>query len=219
MDDKTILSYKLWFHFSLTYLSLSYITYRYDLSDFKYFKKKILSKEVVKERFNKALKNIFINILFFTHITIYFPFYILTDLENPNKYGFLVNLFFTLSLSEIMFYTIHKTFHSKFLYKYHKIHHEYVETNGISALYTDPIDYVFGNVLPFTFCIVFLNPPLYYIYTMIFLFLSNSIVLAHSNYTFTDDFHKVHHKYSNVNYGILTIMDRIFGTYSNKELL
>lgn len=49
---------------------------------------------------------------------------------------------------EFLFYYSHRILHYKFLYKIHKMHHEYQTPIGISALYCHPIEHVVSNLIP-----------------------------------------------------------------------
>ena len=47
------------------------------------------------------------------------------------------------------FYWSHRTLHLKFLYKHiHKKHHTFNDTISIAYIYTHPVEYIFGNILP-----------------------------------------------------------------------
>lgn len=204
---------KLWLYYCFNYFFFSTLVFLYDVSDIPYFKKDNISKIQKIKMFKKAINNICFNLTVLT-----FPIHLVmtdlfVDIDKPNKEGFIFNLVATILMGEFLFYFIHRLFHIQFLYKFHRVHHEYKETNGISALYTHPLDYIFGNFIPFTFSIIYLNPPLYQIYLTLTLFLFNTIVLAHSNYTLGDNFHKLHHKFLKCNFGATSLLDRVLGTH------
>jgi hypothetical protein len=57
------------------------------------------------------------------------------------------------------FYWAHRLTHeSQFLYKFHKIHHEYTETFSLATEYTHPVDYVIGILVSIWLC---RYPPLF----------------------------------------------------------
>ena len=64
------------------------------------------------------------------NVAIAYPyFYIvekyITQTVQPNTYSLLVNIALWIFFMDIMFYSIHRAFHSKYLYHYHAIHHTY----------------------------------------------------------------------------------------------
>lgn len=62
-------------------------------------------------------------------------------------------------LHEFGFYTIHRIMHSyPFLYKYHKIHHEYKMNTTLAALHNHPIDFILSIGGPFLLAVATVNP-------------------------------------------------------------
>ena len=55
---------------------------------------------------------------------------------------FLINLFFGMG---------HKLLHTKLLYKFHKHHHQYIETNAIAAFDVSLVEFCFSYILPAIF--------------------------------------------------------------------
>ena len=92
----------------------------------------------------------------FWNVFIYQPFMLWTVLliQPPLNYDTIFNeilhMVLQIGFGEIWFYTVHYLFHTKYLYKYHKTHHENTEVIGIFALYAHPIDAIilnFGSIL------------------------------------------------------------------------
>ena len=58
--------------------------------------------------------------------------------------------YFVNFIEDIIFTFSHKLLHTPFLYKHiHKIHHKYTQPVGICAEYAHPLEFIFGNTLPF----------------------------------------------------------------------
>ena len=58
-------------------------------------------------------------------------------------------LLFIAFVEDAVFYWAHRFAHeSKFMYKYHKIHHEYNEVFSLATEYFHPLDYVIGTLIP-----------------------------------------------------------------------
>ena len=74
----------------------------------------------------------------------------------PSVYFFLLlrfevfwQLLFIILVEDAVTYWYHRTAHeSKFLYKYHKVHHEYNEVFTLTTEYFHPLDYTFGILIP-----------------------------------------------------------------------
>jgi sterol desaturase/sphingolipid hydroxylase (fatty acid hydroxylase superfamily) len=144
-----------------------------------------------------VLKNLLITELAFLFISAYYVF--------PNEMNYF-NILFMMLTQDVYFYTTHRLFHTKYLYKYHKTHH-----TGLHPLYAwhaEHIDHIIVNLgsiaVPF---MIFPNPG--YILTLIALLEIYTSVNGHTGKTV----HTEHHTDSNKRYGSLYILDRILGTY------
>ena len=60
--------------------------------------------------------------------------------STPQILTIFVDCVLWLIIYEILFYHCHKLFHSKYFYKFHKIHHEYNEPYIICTEYTHPVE-------------------------------------------------------------------------------
>ncbi len=50
-------------------------------------------------------------------------------------------------LIEVLFYTSHRLFHTRFLYRFHKQHHSFKAHIALAALYAHPVQAMLGNTL------------------------------------------------------------------------
>jgi len=113
---------------------------------------------------------------------------------------------------DFIFYLMHRLFHSKYLYKYHSIHHQWTGPNTASTFYYHPLEMLFVNILPLLLSILICRVNFFTARFIHFISVSNTMIVAHGGYKyFNNHSHDLHHKYRNCNYGIL-ITDRLFGT-------
>ena len=118
--------------------------------------------------------------------------------------------------TDILFYIFHRIFHCKYLYRFHKVHHEFKKPIALSGLYLHPIDYVIGNIIPIFFTILYLESSLFILHIWIFLVVSGIIIESHRGKKDLSEYHDIHHKYFKYNYGTnIAISDIIFGTKYN----
>eukprot|EP01084_Bolivina_argentea_P295338 508424_1 len=126
-------------------------------------------------------------------------------------------------VSDIIFYITHRSCHEiPFLYRnIHKIHHEFVNTYGISATASHPIEHLFCNLTTVMGTPIIVGLPLYWFYIFVCL-ASLQTTCAHSG--FGNPFrriqfgsatpHDFHHHYQNCEYGngANGLLDKIFKT-------
>ena len=201
-----------------TYIISSAITYYLDTkTDIERIEKKENKKELIK-----TYKKIYSNIVFNLLVTNTFLFYILSNYINIlNKdftlLSFLIDTSLIYILIDIMFYTFHRLLHTKYLYKYHKKHHELLDPVGLGAIYSHPIDYIFGLTLPLIIPCILTSAHINTVLFILFISTSNSIIVSHSGYTIFSynklNQHHIHHTKFIYNYGINLYMDKLFGTY------
>lgn len=161
--------------------------------------------------FNVLISN-FLFILSTFNITEYYSY-------SPEKYYLLLillKIYIMRYLTDFFFYSIHRLMHTKYFYKFHKIHHEIKAPIGITAFYMHPIDYIFGNLLPIYLPTLIVQADFITIHVWIILSIGNSVIVSHGGFINKSEFHDDHHKYFKYNYGTEIFMDKLFKT--KKEL-
>ena len=181
--------------------------------------KKIKSKNNMElnKIYNKIIPNVFFNVFLLSLPAIY-CFDIL--LKNPN-YHLLKGLPLAAKyvamplLVDIMFYINHRLLHNKYLFYFHKRHHELVSPVGIGSFYMSPVEFYWAIVIPIFGPLVLLGADIYHTHLWITFAVFNGICVAHSNTKNLSEFHDYHHNtknYFKCNFGIDIFMDRLFGT-------
>lgn len=67
----------------------------------------------------------------------------------PSSFELIWSITFFMIIEDTVFYWLHRLLHTRFFYKnIHKKHHEYKITISIAAEYANPIEFIFGNLLP-----------------------------------------------------------------------
>eukprot|EP01084_Bolivina_argentea_P001518 2803_1 len=131
-------------------------------------------------------------------------------------------MYVCLFVSDIIFYFSHRCIHKiKFFYKYiHKIHHQFVDTFGISATAAHPLEHIFANLMTVVGAPIVVNLPLIPYFIWIWIGCLNT-TFSHSGYgnpfrriTFGNAIpHDYHHHYQNCEYGVGSILcDKLFKT-------
>lgn len=136
----------------------------------------------------------------------------LSKKENLNDHYFVTNFILWLIVTDFWFYFLHRLFHTKQLYRFHKVHHDYSYTFGMGAIYAHPIDFIVTNLFPVSFPIFWFNIP-YYHTTIITIFSTcYTIIISHGGFKINaGKGHLIHHVKRRYNYGLL-IFDRLLGT-------
>jgi fatty acid hydroxylase domain-containing protein 2 len=206
-----------YFYFTLSYTVFSFVMFLMDIygSD-ELIKNKIGTKNrnTLMEGYRKIFKLIIFNVYILT-IPIYFYDDYYTKSYNKKFILFTETFYFfaNIAISEVLFYTFHRILHHPRLYKYfHKIHHEFKQPIGMSALYTHPIDVVIGSIIPDGIGIYLLGGHPYTIRFWVVGAIFFTIMVAHSNFMNLSETHDNHHKLTNYNYGNGYFMDMLFGT-------
>jgi len=126
------------------------------------------------------------------------------------------DVFVWLLVEEVCFFYVHKWLHeNKEMYAaVHKIHHTWTAPISLVAIYCHPFEHLVSNILP-----VMLGPMIcgsHVAAVGVFLFVGTiHTLIVHSGYWFCDDngMHDEHHAKFNVNFGVMGLMDSIYGTY------
>ena len=127
------------------------------------------------------------------------------------------DLVYSLILTEIFFYSIHRLLHLPYIYAYfHKEHHKIIAPIGFAAVYMTVTDFLVGNVLPVYLPLYLINAHSITIKIWMVLTTINTVVFSHSGY-YLSRFHDAHHSLFNKNYGTNLFMDWIFGTLQKIE--
>lgn len=119
-----------------------------------------------------------------------------------------------LILEDCLFYIGHRSLHNPFLYKHiHSIHHEWTIPVAMRTIYAHPIEHLMCNIMP-----LLISGHLcrldWFCYNILLLTGLINAILVHSDYKLNGygEQHDNHHKYRTCNYGVLGIMDQLFGT-------
>jgi sterol desaturase/sphingolipid hydroxylase (fatty acid hydroxylase superfamily) len=167
--------------------------------------------------YNKIIPNVFFNVFLLSLPAIY---YFDMLLKNPD-YHLLGNLPLAAKylamplLVDIMFYINHRTLHTKYLFYFHKRHHELVSPVGLGSFYMSPVEFYWAIVIPIFGPLVLLGSNTINTHLWITFSVFNGICVAHSNTKNLSEFHDYHHNakgYFKYNFGIDIFMDRLFRT-------
>lgn len=117
---------------------------------------------------------------------------------------------------EVTFFYLHRWMHvnRKMYAKIHKIHHQWTSPISYAAIYCHPLEHLLCNVFPLIIGPLLCGSHLAGISVFVFVgFIHTTAV--HSGYWFCDDngMHDVHHEKFNYNYGVMGLMDSLYGTY------
>lgn len=178
---------------------------------------------------NKLYLNLLTNICFTASII---PFIsklpVLIDNVNESILATMFRYTILILLSEITLYYGHRLLHFKYFYEWHKDHHAYTKPCAIAALYVSIQEMIMLNPLWIMIIYrIFDYSQLEII--IISILLSMNIVKDHSGIDFNNslpfifrnkiikffldnDYHDLHHRYLNVNYGNFQFLDYFHNT-------
>lgn len=128
----------------------------------------------------------------------------------------------------VHFYLNHRLLHLDPLYGWaHALHHRNVNTGPWSGISMHPLEHVFYLSLPFVFLVI-PGSPFIATFCLVYLLISPSPshsgfdrfkLTEGSNFHGGDYFHNLHHRYFEVNYGMLFLpLDNWFGTFHDGSL-
>ena len=121
-------------------------------------------------------------------------------------------------LAEPIFFLTHRLGHTKYFYKYHKVHHQWNVPCAVSASYAHPVEFICCS-LPTFLLPVFILRLNWYVAQLWFMGATLSVINSHSGYKYPNGSirHTNHHKYNNRNYGPMKILDKLCGTEESRE--
>lgn len=206
-----------YFYFTGFYTLFSFILFILDIyGSEELINNKIGNKnrEIMIANYKKILKLVAFNVYILTIPIYFYDDYYTKNYQKEFIFRYeIVKFGLNIAISEILFYTFHRILHHRKLYKhFHKIHHEFKEPIGMSALYTHPIDALLGNIIPDGIGLYLLKSHPITIRIWILGALFFTICVAHSNFKNLSETHDNHHKLTNYNYGNGFFMDILFGT-------
>lgn len=117
---------------------------------------------------------------------------------------------------EVSFYVVHRAMHRPRAFRaFHHVHHRYRRPTGIATHYAHPVDHLLGNLVPVLggAVIVAVHPTTLLLW--ITLAVRNAIV-THGNVALpllgAPAHHDFHHHDPRGNFGVVGLLDRLFGT-------
>jgi sterol desaturase/sphingolipid hydroxylase (fatty acid hydroxylase superfamily) len=150
------------------------------------------------------------------------------SLEIPSIGKMAGHLYFCVFMEAALFFVMHVIGH-KYMYRWHKLHHEFKIPHVLNAMHLDPIDYLVGTALPFAGGYILLGDNVHFItltYWSVWRLCEGAS--NHSNYDFDwsmfrivpaaagASYHTFHHTHNIGNYGsFMALHDTICGT--NKD--
>lgn len=180
-----------------------------------------VAKESYKSFFKIYIPLIFIGCKICNYLNFY-PYKM--DLEIPNFWWGILELFLITILGDIFFYWLHRFFHTPFMYKrFHKKHHEYKFTFAVVHHYLHDVETVLFLIPPILPPVI-LNSHIVIMWLWMIIAQLNGI-LGHSGYylpmpfyklqpSLRSEYHDTHHYLYNKNFGLMYIfIEKMFGTY------
>lgn len=159
----------------------------------------------------KHIENLFWNVFVFQPLSLGFLLYIRPPVDTYHSISTeILYIIVQIAFGEVWFYTIHYIIHTKYLYRFHKIHNGNNEVIGIFALYAHPLDAVLTNLGSIFLLHYFIHLSVFHIYFIGTIATINTIISSHTGTI--SGFHQTHHRRFTCNYGMNYFMDRLFGT-------
>jgi sterol desaturase/sphingolipid hydroxylase (fatty acid hydroxylase superfamily) len=200
--NNTMFNYLYPIYFPFIYSTASYIDYFLNKPDYHNYKDLFKKLDILFLNIYILIPITFISLFYFQPIiNIYDNFY-------REIYLLLINIIF----GDIWFYSLHRLFHNKILYKYiHKLHHSDKNPIGILSFHSHPIECIvvnMGSIYIIHYVFVCSTIQYFIVWTTI---VFNSILSSHSR-SYKNKKHHIHHKLLNYNFGVDIFMDRLFKT-------
>ena len=148
------------------------------------------------------------------YILCFIPLYKLRGMYREEYYYLItiVRLISTVLVEDVLFYTLHRTLHTKELYhSVHKKHHKFNQPVAFTAIYCTVTEHIFANITPVLLAPCVVGLPWDWVKVWVVL-TTVSVLMSHSGYWF-GEFHDIHHEKFVKNYGVFGLMDKTFSTY------
>jgi len=118
---------------------------------------------------------------------------------------------------EIAFFYVHRLFHqNKKLYAMiHKLHHTWTSPVALTAIYCHPLELIVSNTLPGLIGPILCGSNIFAVIIQTFAGLVHTTGVHSGYFCICDDqgMHDEHHRKFNVNYGVIGLMDNLYGSY------
>ena len=166
----------------------------------------------------KHIENLFWNVFVFQPLSLGFLLYIRPPVDTYHSLSAeILYVLIQIGFGEVWFYTIHYIIHTKYLYRFHKTHHENNEVIGIFALYAHPFDAIVTNIGSIILLHYIFHFSLFHVYFIGTIATINTIISSHTGTKVR--FHQLHHKRFTCNYGMNYFMDKLFGTIYKSQTI
>lgn len=133
--------------------------------------------------------------------------HLLKDRIVLNIYGQILVLILS---AELWFDLSHRLLHTRWFYRFHKLHHQFKYPYGLTGLYAHPVEFIFCNLASTIWTLYWIE------YSPIVIYIWNAylaINTINSHHKYFEGPHLIHHRKLNVNFGSIGILDVLLGTY------
>ena len=188
--------------FWITYLAIGLLT------DYDPRSRHIITK-------SQVLLQLFYNIIA-TYLVVPFTHFVPQILLfDPTWYGYMSKYIVLCLLIDFWFYYAHRIMHTKLFYRFHAMHHKFIDPCALSGLYCSVFEMILVNFLSTAIPYRLLN--------MSFLevciwncFVAYNVLLSHDHKMGASRIHVMHHNLLTVNYGAFYVWDDMHGTYRDE---
>jgi len=152
-----------------------------------------------------------------SNIIIAYPYFYVSEkyfilAHKANAYSFITNIILWIVVTDIFFYSIHRLFHTKYLYHYHAIHHTYRYTYGMGAIYAHWLEFYLANLFPLSIPMILFKIPFDMCNTIVMMATFFTVVISHGGFNIPfSGGHLYHHLKYKYNFGLFK-MDNLMKT-------